>query len=134
ELRKQNGGPVEISFAAGGFTSYIDSSIVWSAVLPYIDFINVMSYDLVHGFSKVSGHHTPLYSTPQQVESTDHAVQMLLQYGVPPDKIVIGAAFYGRIFKIEKGYSVDLYQPAKFLKGFSYKNHQEFFSQEDSLE
>ncbi|MFM7015534.1 MAG: glycoside hydrolase family 18 protein [Bacteroidota bacterium] len=111
----------EISFAAGGFTNYIDSAIDWNATMPYIDFINVMSYDLVHGYSTVSGHHTPLYSTPQQIESTDNAVNLLLDKGVPAEKIVIGAAFYGRFFKMTTDGEVDLYQPCKFEHGFSYK-------------
>jgi len=80
-----------------------------------------MSYDLVHGYSTVSGHHTPLYSTPQQMESTDNAVNLLLDKGVPEDKIVIGAAFYGRFFKMTSDGPVDLYRPCKFEHGFSYK-------------
>jgi len=121
ELRKVNGDDFEISFAAGGFTSYIDSSIVWKEVIKYTNFINIMTYDLVHGFSTVSGHHTPLYSTPQQTESTDHAVQMLLNAGVPSEQLVIGAAFYGRFFHITEGNRVDLYMPCRFSHGFSYK-------------
>lgn len=134
ELREVNGDTYEISFAAGGFTSYIDSSIDWKAIVPYVNFINVMSYDLVHGFSTSSGHHTPLYSTPQQTASTDHAVQMLLDHGVPGDKIVIGAAFYGRIFQIEPGNKTDLYTPAHFLRGFSYKDHLIDFSPDNGIE
>ena len=111
----------EISFAAGGFTSYIDSAIDWREAIKYVDFINVMSYDLVHGYSKISGHHTPLYSTPQQIESTDHAVTLMLNVGVPENKIVIGAAFYGRFFKMTSAGPVDLYQPCEFVTGFSYK-------------
>jgi chitinase len=121
ELRKVNGKNFEISFAAGGFTDYIDKSIEWKKVVPSVNFINIMSYDLVHGYSTTSGHHTPLYSTPQQTESTDHAVQLLLQEGVPAGHLVIGAAFYGRFFKIEAGNPVDLYKPCVFSHGFSSK-------------
>ena len=127
ELRTANGDDFQISFAAGGFTEYIQSAVDWPAIVPYTDFINIMTYDLVHGFSRVSGHHTPLYSTPQQTESTDHAVQMLLAAGVPADKLVIGAAFYGRFFKIDEGHPVDLYMPCTFSHGFS------FHSSSDSL-
>ena len=67
EIRAVNGEDFEISFAAGGFTEYIQSAVDWTEVVKYTDFINIMTYDLVHGFSTVSGHHTPLYSTPQQV-------------------------------------------------------------------
>ncbi len=121
ELRRANGEEFEISFAAGGFTNYVDSSIEWKEIVPYINFVNIMSYDLVHGYSTVSGHHTPLYSTSLQKESTDNAVQMLLKNSVPAEKLVIGAAFYGRFFKIEAGNKVDLYMPCKFSHGFSYK-------------
>lgn len=121
EIREVNGDNFELSFAAGGFTSYIDSSIDWKSAVQYTDFINIMTYDLVHGYSTVSGHHTPLYSTPEQKESTDHAVNLLLKAGVPANQIVIGAAFYGRFFHIEGDDPVGLYQPCKFTHGFSSK-------------
>ncbi len=121
ELREVNGESFEISFAAGGFSAYIDSSIEWKKIIQYTSFINIMTYDLVHGYSTISGHHTPLYSTPQQKESTDNAVNMLLKEGVPANKLVIGAAFYGRFFQIKEGSNVDLYMPCKFSHGFSSK-------------
>ncbi|MBL0340091.1 MAG: glycoside hydrolase [Bacteroidetes bacterium] len=121
ELRKVNGDSFEISFAAGGFTEYIASAIEWKEIIPFTNFINIMTYDLVHGYSTFSGHHTPLFSTPQQIESTDHAVQLLLKAGVPANKLVIGAAFYGRFFQIEPDYAVDLYMPCNFSHAFSYK-------------
>ncbi len=134
ELREVNGKSFELSFAAGGFTQYINESIEWNQVLKYIDFINIMSYDLVHGYSTISGHHTPLYSTSQQTESTDNAVQLLLKKGVPANKLVIGAAFYGRFFEITEGHTVDLYQPCKFTHGFSSKNSKDSLSEKNGFE
>ena len=128
ELRKVNGENFEISFAAGGFTEFIDSSVEWNKVIVYTDFINIMTYDLVHGNSTTSGHHTPLYSTPKQIESTDHAVQLLVKAGVPASKLVIGAAFYGRLFRIEQGKPVDLYMPCQFAHGFSYNTMNDTLS------
>jgi chitinase len=133
-LRTANGEDFEISFAAGGFTEYIQYAVDWPAIVPYTDFINIMTYDLVHGFSRVSGHHTPLYSTPQQTESTDHAVQMLLAAGVPADKLVIGAAFYGRYFKIDEGHPVDLYMPCTFSHGFSFKDSRDSLATSNGFE
>lgn len=134
ELRNVNGNNFEISFAAGGFTTYIDSAVEWEEIIKYTDFINIMTYDLVHGYSTTSGHHTPLYSTPAQIESTDHAVQMLLKAGVPADQIVIGAAFYGRFFQIDDGHPVDLYQPGHFSHGFSYKDSGDSLSVKNGFE
>jgi chitinase len=134
ELRHVNGDQFEISFAAGGYTAYIDSAIDWKGILDYTDFINIMSYDLVHGYSTTSGHHTPLYSTEQQTESTDRAVMNLLQAGVPAQKLVIGAAFYGRFFKITDGNETGLYQPAKFSHGFSWKYSSDSLSAKNGFE
>lgn len=126
-LRKALGKKKEISFAAGGFSQFIDSSIEWEKAMRYTDKVYVMTYDLVHGYSKVSGHHTPLYSTPQQEASTDNAVNRMLAAGVPAKKIVIGAAFYARMFQVSDTYRVSdssngLYQPCQFYRGISYKN------------
>ncbi|MEO5594969.1 MAG: glycoside hydrolase family 18 protein [Chitinophagaceae bacterium] len=120
QLRRKLGRKNEISFAAGGFAKFIDSSLEWKKVMKKVDRVNLMSYDLVSGFSTVSGHHTPLYSTPHQKESTDNGVQMMLGAGVPANKIVIGAAFYGRLFEVTDTTNNGLYLPGKFAHGFSF--------------
>ncbi|MGQ0737687.1 MAG: glycoside hydrolase family 18 protein [Bacteroidota bacterium] len=119
-LRKALGKKKEISFAAGGFGQFIDSSIEWKKVMRLADKVYVMSYDLVHGFSTVSGHHTPLYSTPQQQTSADNAVNRMLAAGVPAHKIVIGAAFYARMFRVNDTINNGLYRPGSFYRGISY--------------
>jgi chitinase len=81
-----------------------------------------MSYDLVSGFSKQTGHHTTLYSNASQKQSTDNGVQLLLQKGVPPQKIVIGAAFYARTWKDVPDIQNGLYQPGEFQSFVPYKN------------
>jgi chitinase len=133
-LREANRPDFELSFAAGGYSDYIDSAIEWKEVVPLVDFINVMTYDLVHGYSTVSGHHTPLYSTNLQTESTDHAVQLLMSEGVPSEKIVIGCGFYGRIFRIQDGYPAGLYQPASFLNTFRFSDAKETLFKENGFE
>jgi chitinase len=120
QLRKKLGKKKEISFAAGGFSSYIDSSVEWKKIMPMINRVNLMSYDLVSGFSMVSGHHTPLYSTPKQVESVDNGVKKLIAAGVPPGKIAIGAAFYARLFQVADTTNNGLYLPAQFYHGLSF--------------
>lgn len=119
-LRKKLGKKYEISFAAGGFDRYIDSSVEWKKVMSKVDRVNLMTYDLVHGFSKVSGHHTPLYSTPAQKQSTDNAVARLVAAGVPRKKIIIGAAFYARMFQEADTLNRGLYDSAHFYRGISY--------------
>jgi chitinase len=122
QLRKTLGKKSEISFAAGGFNSFIDNAVDWKKVMKKVNYVNMMTYDLVSGYSKVTGHHTALYSTDRQTESTDNAVQRLLALGIPSKKIVIGAAFYGRMWEAVPDTNSGLYQSGKFLTSISYKN------------
>lgn len=122
DLRKTMGATYEISFAAGGFQKFIDESVDWKAIMPLLDRVNLMTYDLVHGYSTETGHHTALYSTTEQHESTDNAVQALIELGVPANKLVIGAAFYGRMWEGVSSTNNGLYQSGKFKQGTDYKN------------
>ncbi|HET7115907.1 MAG TPA: glycoside hydrolase family 18 protein [Hanamia sp.] len=128
QLRKKLGKQNEISFAAGGFSSYIDSSINWKKVMPLVNRVNLMSYDLTSGFSRISGHHTPLYSTNENPESVDNGVRKMIAAGVPANKIAIGAAFYARVFLVEDTANNGLYQPAKFYHGLPYKSFADTFN------
>lgn len=123
-LREILGNGYEISFAAGAFTEFLENAVEWNKVMPFVDNVNLMTYDLVNGSSLITGHHTPLYSTPEQAESTDNAVQYLDSIGVPKNKMVIGAAFYARIFNAETNLNNGLYQRGKFDKSIVYKQFE----------
>jgi chitinase len=130
-LREELGKGPEISFAAGGFTQYLETSIDWKKVEPNVNYINLMTYDLINGYSTVTGHHTPLYSTPEQLESTDHAVRFLDSIGVPLHKIAIGVAFYGRVFENVDSINDGLYRSGKFKNGISYKDQAAILTKEN---
>jgi chitinase len=121
QLRKTLGTRYELSFAAGGFQKCLEESVDWKAVMKEVDRVNVMSYDLINGYSTVTGHHTALYSTPLQKESTHNAVQYLKKIGVPADKIVIGSAFYARVWENVPAEKNGLYQSGKFKMGVDYR-------------
>lgn len=121
-LRKTLGKSYEVSFAAGGFQHYLDASVDWKAIMPLVDRVNLMTYDLINGYSTETGHHTALYSNPSQKESTDNCVQALIRMGVPREKLVIGAAFYGRMWEGVADVNHGLYQAGKFIRGVDYKH------------
>jgi chitinase len=121
-LRKSLGQQYEISFAAGGFQKCLEESIDWPLVMKEVDRVNIMSYDLVNGYSKLTGHHTPLYSTPKQIESADNAVQYLIRQGIPSSKLVIGGAFYSRIWKDVPDVNNGLNQSGVFKTSIDYKD------------
>ncbi len=121
-LREALGPGREITFAAGGFTEYLQTSVDWARVMPLVDRVHLMSYDLVHGFSTRTGHHAPLFSTPAQVESVDHAVRLLDSLGVPRRQVVIGAAFYARVFGEVDTVDGGRYRPGRFVRGVSWRD------------
>lgn len=124
-LRKTMGKKYELSFAAGGFQKFLDESVDWMAIMKKVDRVNIMSYDLINGYSGKTGHHTALYSNPSQAESTHNAVQYLIKLGVPSSKIVIGAAFYARVWENVSSDNNGLYQTGKFKTSVPYRKFSE---------
>jgi chitinase len=122
ELRMALGKKYEITFAAGGFQKFLDESVDWLTIMKQVDRVNIMSYDLINGYSTSTGHHTALYSNPNQKESTHNAVQYLLRLGVPANKLVIGAAFYARVWEDVPAQNNGLYQSGKFKMGVDFKD------------
>lgn len=133
-LRQSLGTKADISFAAGGFQKFIDEAIEWEPVMKIVDRVNLMSYDLVNGYSGTTGHHTALYSTAQQKESADNAIKALLQKGVPAGKIVIGAAFYGRVWEGVPAEKNGLYQKGKFKTATGFRDFAKTYSKEAGFE
>jgi len=62
----------------------------------YLDWINLMTYDLHGSWDAVTGHHTNM-TGPISIEN---AVQGYLNAGVPSEKIVLGLASYSRSFTL----------------------------------
>ena len=130
ELRAALGKKKILSFAAGGFQSFLDSSVNWHALQPYLDFVNLMSYDLVSGFATVTGHQTPLFSNGKTIESVDNAIQFFKKIKFPLKKVNIGSAFYTRNFEAVENVNNGLYQPGKFKNMYGYKQGQEMHTKE----
>jgi chitinase len=53
---------------------------------------------------------------------------------VPSEKIVIGCGFYGRMFSVDSGYPVGLYQPGAFLHTFRHRDIRDSLSSENGFE
>ncbi|MEZ4774985.1 MAG: glycoside hydrolase family 18 protein [Bacteroidia bacterium] len=129
ELRETLGEDFIISFAAGGFEKFLAESVEWDQVMPLVNNVNLMTYDLINGNSPTTGHHTALFSTTGQVESTDHAVHYLDSIGVSTQKMVIGAAFYARVWENVADEDHGLYHPGKFKQSVRYNRLDSFFEE-----
>jgi chitinase len=100
---------VSIAVADGPFVDGIDIA----AVAPVVDWFNLMTYDFVNRMTPTTGHHTGLYRSPLApagARSADAAVRQFLAAGVPPEKLLLGAAFYGREFDDVQAAHDGLYQ------------------------
>jgi len=131
-LREEMGDRYLLSFAAGGFISYLEKSIDWQEVVPRVDFINLMTYDLVGGYSTWTGHHTPLAGKRPGEQSIDKCVNWLLRNKVPAEKLIIGAAFYARVWENVPDSNHGLYQPGKFKQGVAFKNFSGYFNNDST--
>ena len=127
-LRQEMGNKYLLTFAAGGFVKYLEESIDWDAVIPLVDFVNLMTYDLVGGYSTVTGHHTPLHDYMPGQESTSKCVNWLLNKKVPAKKLIIGAAMYARVWENLPDTKHPLYQSGKFKQGVAYADFANYFS------
>lgn len=129
KLSKKTGKKYWLSFAAGAFVDCINNSIDWKAVLPYVDSINLMTYDFVGGYSKVTGNHSSVFPTDEQKLSLVYTLNLLESKGVPSDKIICGAAFYGRAWKDVPDINNGLYQKGTpYMPWVDYKDFPENFN------
>jgi chitinase len=126
-LRSTLGPTYVLSFAAGGFDQFLEEAVDWPAIMPHLDFVNLMTYDLTSGVSPVTGHHTPLHSNPKQKQSTSNCVEWLLRQGIPARKLIVGAAFYARVWEGVEPVENGLYQSGTFKQGVNFKNFETFF-------
>jgi chitinase len=89
-----------------------------------IDWYNLMTYDFHGSWDNKADHHTNLFPSPadtifkERKESFATSVLYLIDsLGLSPDKIVPGAAFYGRGWKVTENANNGLYQPGTVAGG-----------------
>ncbi len=91
DIRNCIGDSKLLTLATPGSAEYYD----FPAILPYVDFINIMSYDI----GAVPFHQSPLYNSEHTKLSADSALKAHLAAGIPKEKLTLGLPFYGRGFK-----------------------------------
>ena len=110
---KQDGKKYYLTVAAGAFDMYLTYTEI-RKIEPLTDYFFVMTYDFFGQWNKITGHHTNLYfsSLKHNGHSVDKVVKNYYKAGVPKEKIIIGAAFYGRKWK-----NVEAVNSGLFCKG-----------------
>ncbi len=151
--------PKILTFASAGWKRYYDF-VDMDEVMKYADYTNVMTYDQVSGVSIYTGHHTPLghvssedimgtpfhahldslYKSGESPDpdprSAEKIVDFLINEGVNPNQIVIGSAFYGRVWKGVPPANNGLYQLSSGLQigWMAYHRIRESYEQDQDFQ
>jgi chitinase len=106
--RAQTTGKAYLMSIAAPANPAIANNLEVALIHPVLDWINVMSYDLRGPWGDpFTGFNAPLYKDPLEPVAEPvlsqwnaaAAVQNYLGHGVPPNKLHLGTAFYGRGFE-----------------------------------
>ncbi|GIP23667.1 hypothetical protein J22TS3_39420 [Paenibacillus sp. J22TS3] len=89
KLGLENNKYYELTICAAAASDY-PKWVELDKIIPLLDSLNIMTYDLAGGWVQKTAHHTNLYAG----RSVDSTVQMFFDHNVPASKIAIGAAFY----------------------------------------
>lgn len=97
--------------AAGGW--YLNN-VEMGLVQQYIDYANIMTYDIHGPWDSYTDFNAPLYNnsdvSPQDKWSVDASVNVWLKTGIPASKLVVGVPFYGYKYNAVNNANNGLYQ------------------------
>lgn len=143
--------PLTLTFAAAGWKGYF-RYIEFQEVIKYVDFVNLMTYDQTGGANRFTAHHTalgkrtlddmkntplgqemirknaelPEGADPWEPQSVESIVEFCIQNGCPAEKLVVGAAFYGKAWSGVTPDENGLFQPnTAGTRGGNFKKLQE---------
>lgn len=94
EIRKKIGNDKLLTFASSADAKYVD----FKAVEPYLDFVNIMTYDMNNPSNNPYPYHNAgLYRSEHTWSlSVDEAVVAHIDAGMPPHKLTLGIPFGGK--------------------------------------
>ncbi|NEN83010.1 glycoside hydrolase family 18 protein [Paenibacillus elgii] len=103
-----------LTFASGTQDWYFRNVEV-KKVEKYVDFINVMSYDLTGRWSQTTGYNSNLYADAgsKTAHSVDAVITMYLEHGIDPQKLLMGIPAYSYGWEEVKSDGDGLYAEGK---------------------
>lgn len=108
-----------LSVAAGAPQLLVEQSYDVDQLNEYTDFVNIMTYDY-HYFTKYTpftGLNSPLYSPETtgflSTLNINYTVNLYLNKGLSPNKIVVGIPTYGHTFKLVNENNTNIGSPAR---------------------
>ncbi len=112
-----------LTIASGAFKYYLDY-VEPVKLAGLVDYFHIMTYDFYGQWNEITGHHANLY--PSELKPTGYAVknitELYIRTGIPREKIIIGAAFYGRQWNHVPDHNHGLYEKGNGIGSINYKN------------
>jgi GH18 family chitinase len=96
-----NGKQMLLTIAVGASPERMNH-VEWWNIEPIVDIINLMSYDYFGAWDANTNHNSPLFANSQgdpEFNLSQSVHNLIHVYGVSPNKITAGVAFYGRTAK-----------------------------------
>ncbi len=96
--RAEASGQAYVLSIALGASEKLIGAVDGPRLAALVDQVNLMTYDLA-GFEHTTGHHAALYPAGDEPSGGAYAVRLCLAQGIPAEKLNLGAAFYGRVWR-----------------------------------
>jgi len=114
-----------LTFAGASGSWYVNNTEL-NLLHPYVDFGNIMTYDIHGTWDKYTDFNAPLYNnsdiSPQMKWSVDSSVNAWTKAGFPADKLVMGVPFYGYRYNSVVNLNNGLYQTHTGGSAVTYAN------------
>lgn len=81
--------------AALGADNSIANRVEVDKIKDYLDYLHIMTYDMLDYSTNKTTHHTNLYPSQYRSFGASNAIEIYHTKGMPYNKLVLGAAFYG---------------------------------------
>lgn len=120
EILTDMGNSEKMLTIAAGAGEYFVNSTNMGEVQEYLDYVQLMTYDMRGGYHICTGHHTNLLNDKKDISqvSAENAVKCFAQAGVPKEKLILGAAYYSRMWTGVPDRDNGLHQMAKSVGGY----------------
>ncbi len=113
QLEAESGRHYSLSLAGAADSGEL-SGINYDEVLPYLDYVFIMGYNLYGTWSDKTNFNAPMYA-PGEEKYTGYSlyniVETYINGGVPGNKLVLGLPLYGYVLPVKSTDNNGLYQP-----------------------
>lgn len=122
---------------AGGASQYYLNNIEPVKIKEYVDFVNIMTYDLHGPWDSFSDFNAPLYNksgaSAQYKISVDTSVNSWINAGFSKDKLIVGVPFYGYMYQVNIDSNNGLLQKFSAGKALSFSTIKKDYVNKDNF-